>query len=268
MADSGQGLGRSPLSRPGLAVSALVVALTLVLGGTSGCASGTSTSTDTEVTTVNPSTATSSPDGSTEPASAAATSSGSRNESDSICGLEGVVLEGTVTEAPEAEWAYHGTAAYPTSPVYGPGAIDAEDNFSYCFQHSPEGAVFAASSYMAQPYDSRVGRPWLEYYVADGPYREHLMSSTATARPSDEVSIDDVQMEILGFKLLSYDGATAKVDILVEATYGTTTFYHSSIHNLVWQEGDWKLSTETDAPIDGKNISNPSGYVMWPGRQL
>lgn len=263
MADSGQGLGRSPFSRPGLAVSALVVALTLALGGTSGCASGTSTSTDTEVTTVSPSTATSSPDGSTEPASAAATNSGPRNESDSICGLEGVVLEGTVTEAPEAEWAYHGTAAYPTSPVYGPGAIDAEDNFSYCFQHSPEGAVFAAASILAQPFDVRTSTSWFDYLVAEGPHRDYLLAPPETPSPYSGAPLDSIDAKVVGFRLLAYDGSTAKVDVALEATYGAKTIYQSSIHDLVWQNGDWRLSSETESPVVSGTIANLSGYILW-----
>ena len=256
MANDDANVDRSPFSKPGFIVSALVVALVLVLGV--GVIIGRRSDDDSGAAD-----ATADPTGSAGVSTTANAGATSTDGDASICGLEGVVLEGTVTEAPEATWAYHGTAAYPSSPVYGPGATDVEDNFSYCFQHSPEGAIFAASSYMAQPFDTRVGKPWLEYYVADGPYREHLMSSTATARPSDDVPIEAIQMKVVGFRLLSYDGATARVDVAVEATYANRTFYHSSIHDLVWQDGDWKLSTETDTPIDSGNISDLSGYVMW-----
>lgn len=63
----------------------------------------------------------------------------------SVCGLAGEELSGTVTTAPPAEWQFQDVYAFPTSPTAGPGET-APDGYPYCFQHSPEGALFAAAN--------------------------------------------------------------------------------------------------------------------------
>ncbi len=63
----------------------------------------------------------------------------------SVCGLDEEVLSGTVTTAPAATWQYQDVYAYPTSPTFGPGAT-APQGYRYCYQHSPDGAVFAAAN--------------------------------------------------------------------------------------------------------------------------
>ena len=133
----------SPFTRPGFIASALVVALVVILGivvvvthkggGRTPATSATASSGGSDAASADSS-------GSAPPQEA---------ESDSVCGLTGVVMNGTVSQAPQAQWDYIGVFPYPTSDQYGPAAT-ADEGYRYCFQHSPQGAVFAAATAAAQ----------------------------------------------------------------------------------------------------------------------
>jgi hypothetical protein len=86
----------------------------------------------------------------------------------SVCGLEGEKLSGTVTTAPAAEWKFQDVYAYPTSTTFGPGETARRATRS-CFQHSPEGALFAAANVtiIGGPADQLV-KPWIEYALSEG----------------------------------------------------------------------------------------------------
>lgn len=176
----------------------------------------------------------------------------------SICGLEGVVLEGSLPIAPDTQWEYQGTTAYPVSPKYGPGEVS-EGGYRYCFQHSPEGALFMAANAVSQgTYDDGTVGGWLNYVVAEGPYREELLTDIG-----DGGTTDNGRLSIRGFRLLAYDGTTARVDLAVRATVEGQTVVFSGVYDLVWQEGDWKISTDTPAPLNMAQIPDMSGYITW-----
>ena len=106
----------SPFTRPGFIASALVVALVVILGivvvvthkggGRTPATSATASSGGSDAASADSS-------GSAPPQEA---------ESDSVCGLTGVVMNGTVSQAPQAQWDYIGVFPYPTSDQYGPAA--------------------------------------------------------------------------------------------------------------------------------------------------
>ena len=176
----------------------------------------------------------------------------------SICGLKGVVLEGTLSIAPETQWEYQDTTAYPISAQYGPGKVS-EEGYRYCFQHSPEGALFMAANAISQgTYDHQAAGGWLDYVVAEGPYRESLLQDMGS-----EASPNDSRLSIQGFRLLSYDGDTARVDIVVRATVSGQAAIFSGVYDLIWQNGDWKISTETPEPLNMAQIPDVSGYTAW-----
>lgn len=176
----------------------------------------------------------------------------------SICGLKGVVLEGSLSIAPETQWQYQDTTAYPISSQYGPGAVS-EEGYRYCFQHSPEGALFMAGNAISQgTYDHQMTSEWLDYVVAEGPYREELLQDTGSAQ-----SPSNSRLAIQGFRLLSYTGDTARADIAVRTTVSGQIVAFSGAYDLVWQDGDWKISTETSEPLNMVQIPDISGYIAW-----
>jgi hypothetical protein len=242
---------KSPFTRPGFIVSAVVVALLLVLGailGTVGILDATRDEPAAAPTATTPEEKARQPrEVAQEPAAGA-----------SICGLNGEVLEGTVDEAPAAEWEFQGTVGYPTSSVYGPGKTDVNEVRS-CFERSPEGALFMAANAVAQGSDRNTAEAWIHYALAEGPGRDALLSESVGS-----TATEGVRLQVAGFRVLSYDGATATVDLLIEGSAEGQNVTMSAVYFLVWENGDWKLSAEdSSAPVDFAAVADSSGYVPW-----
>lgn len=244
--DTGQ--QQNPFTRPGFVTAGIVLGLIIMLGvgvaivnATRGESSSTS-----PVSSTPPPNATSTP-------SAADTA-----ESGSVCGIKGQVLKGRLSIGPETEWEYHGTTAYPTSKKFGPGATDEKSGFRYCFQRSPEGALFTAANAIPQGSDKSVAREWLNYVVSRGPYREELRTDV-----SEGTSDEGVRIAIVGFRLLAYDGNIARVDIAIRGTVGGRTVTMSAVYEFVWQDGDWKLNADIAKPVNVAEIPDSTGYIAW-----
>ncbi|MFJ2521304.1 hypothetical protein ACIOWF_20240 [Cellulosimicrobium cellulans] len=240
---------QNPFTRPGFIAAAVVVALVVVLGIVIAIVSATR-SDDPDPA---PEPSTSSPTTSAAPTSEPSDVAGGA----SVCGLvEGQELTGTLSTAPNAEWAYQGTTAYPTSSEFGPGETTA-GGVRYCFQHSPTGALFMAANAITQGSDPSISAEWVEYVYAPGPHREHLLSAGAAQET------EGTRASIAGFRLLSYDGESARVDLAVRASTGGDTATLSAVYDLVWIDGDWKVSTDTAQPLDIAAVPDIAGYVAW-----
>lgn len=244
---------RSPFTRRGFIAGGLVVVLIVVLGVVIGIVNMTGDEPDTD-----PPVSTSS-DRETEPPASEEPTAGDTEPS--VCGLEGSVTEtAQLSEAPAVdEWTYQGTAAYPVSREFGPAETD-ETGIRYCFQRSPEGAVFAAGNALVQGTDPSSTDAWMARFLADGPYRDQIMQETASS--SGDASTG-VRLNIAGFRLLSYAGTSARVDIAVNGSADGQSLVGSYVYELVWQEGDWKLSADTPNPFEFATIPDLSGYIPW-----
>ena len=237
---------QNPFTRPGFIVSAVVVALVLVLAAVLGTVSVVNASRDEPTaapSTTSPEQESEQPDESTTAAS--------------VCGLEGEVLEGTVDEAPAAEWKFQGTTGYPSSEEFGPGRTD-ENGVRSCFQHSPEGALFMAANATTQGSDPATAEPWLRYAVSEGPNREALLAEGGEVSGSEGTRI-----QITGFRVLSYDGKTAEVDLLASVTAQGQAAEMSSVYYLVWEDGDWKIDSSAATPLDVGTAVDTSAYTTW-----
>jgi len=239
---------QSPFTRPAFVWAAIVVGLVLVLGAVLAVHAMT-----TGKTTASPPTA------SGRPTAATSTPSPSTSSSEaSVCGLSGTVMAGTLSKAPAATWAYEGTTAYPTSDTYGPGKTDA-NGVRYCFQHTPAGAVFAAANAVVQGSDAATAKPWLDYFAAAGPYRDTLLNSGGSG-----AAASGVRLTIEGFRLLSYDGTTARVDVAFRGSGSGSTVFGSGIYPLRWEGGDWKLAPTSASDLNMvAQIPDLAGYVSW-----
>lgn len=250
---------KNPLTRPGFIAAAVVIAVVLVLG--LGVLIGTFTNKNEDH---GHDSATGSTQGTQANDDADHQGAGDKNAGgDSVCGLGGEVIEEkTLSKAPKAEWKYMDIVAYPTSKEYGPGKT-ADEGYVYCFQRSPEGAVFAASnviSHSMAPAD--IKNPWIEYIVAESPYRESFIAESL--EDSDDEGTSDTRLDIQGYRLLSYDGNRARVDIGIRGVSGGQTVYMSNLCDLVWENGDWKLEVSGDGEaLRSAVVPNLSGYVDW-----
>lgn len=240
---------QNPFTRPGFIVGAVVVAALIV---TAIVLTILNLNRDNDAAPPAPdpsSSATSSAAPSPEPSGVAGGAS--------VCGLAGEELSGTVTTAPAAEWQFQDVYAFPTSPTAGPGET-APEGYRYCFQHSPEGALFAAANVTVIGFsDPSIRASFLEYALTDGPYRDTLLSDVGTGGPSD------VRASIAGFRMLAYDGESARVDVAFTGSSGGQSVNGSLVLELVWNDGDWKLDATNPEPVRTAQLPDLSGYVSW-----
>ncbi len=197
--DEHQDPTESPFTRPGFLISAVVIGLIVVLGVVVTVRiAGDNSSANSPPVSIAPTGSTSStPNASADPAA-------------SVCGLPAGTDTDPLTVAPAVIWNYQGTIAYPRSPESGPGKT-AQQGYRYCFQHSPSGAVVMAANALAQGSDPELGESWAGYALAEGRYREQLADEIGAA-----TGTQGSRLKVAGFRVLSYDGATARIDLGVE----------------------------------------------------
>lgn len=234
---------RSPFTRPGFVVAALLVVL-IVVAGIVMLASGA----------LNRPTSDQAPSGSAQTPTASPEIELAGGES--ICGLEGVATTGAADTPPEVEWTVVGNFPVPGSPEVGPGETT-EDGLRTCYQRTPEGALVAAVNYMGAATDARLLIPAYEYSTAEGPGRERAI---ALAREQDGAGSN--RASVVGYRVLGYDGETAKIDLALQLESGQ---YLSVVNDMVWEDGDWKgvVTNEGTAPTQPSEIADLGGYILW-----
>lgn len=242
---------QSPWTRPGFLMAGALVMLLVIAGVVLSIIFTLGGNDDADSTSSKPAT------------TAAPTPDEGEGSGSSVCGLDGDVLEqARLSKAPTVdEWGYIGTTSHPISKEYGPGETD-ESGFYYCFQRSPEGAVFAAANAVALGTDTVLAPQWMKYFLADGPFNEQLLSELDDS-PSGATSASPPRMQIAGFRLLQYDGDSARVDMAVTTNANGQAVTVSTIYDLLWEDGDWKLSSAKEDPIEVVAIPNIAGYVAW-----
>ncbi len=247
----------SPFTRPGFIAAAVIVALILVMAialiitnATRGDAdSAASASPDVES-----SSSTEPEEPEPQPAS---------NSKGSVCGLKGEVLEkARLPQRPKVDaWDYVARVAYPVSKEYGPGA-EAPKGYPYCFQRSPEGALFAASYMLAASGGTGSTSAWAEYVTSKkSPNRAKALE---LLNDDEQTSAGSLRVSLVGFRLLSYDGTSATVDLAARVMDEGQTAYASMIFDLVWEDGDWKfLPKNTEDPGEFTQLPDISSYIPW-----
>lgn len=178
----------------------------------------------------------------------------------SVCGLDDVEMSGSVKEAPATEWEFVGRVAVPSSTSNaGPGVIE-NDGFRYCYPRTPEGALFATANLFGLTIDRSTLDQVAEDLVVEGEARDKFIRTApeTMAKPAESFSAD-----ITGFRVLSYDGSTATVDLAVRLTTGELLSY---VFDVAWVDGDWKWSPSNgDSGVDVVLIQSLGGYVPWSG---
>jgi len=177
----------------------------------------------------------------------------------SVCGLPGFETESNLTAASDTKWELVGTVAAPTDPKVGPGKIDS-DGFRSCYAHTPEGALFAAVNYVALASDSR-NIPKLPDLIAPGKGKD-----AALAQSTDAPTPSTTRLQVAGFKINSYNGSDATVDVVWAVTsQGNALVSFPTV--LRWTGGDWKIVLNDDGqpPYGGSQLQSLGGYSPWAG---
>ncbi len=247
--------GRSPFTRPGFIAAAVVVALILVMAIALVVTNVTGKGADSAASTpATESSASTEPEESEKPAS---------NGDSSVCGLKGEVLKkARLPQRPKVDsWDYVARVAYPVSKEYGPGA-EAPEGYPYCFQRSPEGALFAASYIAAAGTGAGSTSAWAEYVTS----KKSPNRAKALERLNDDEQTDTgtLRVSLVGFRLMSYDGTSATIDLAISLMDEGRTAYASLIIDLVWEDGDWKfLPKNAEDPGEFSQLPDIAGYIPW-----
>lgn len=152
------------------------------------------------------------------------------------------------TSAPQATWRPENMASIPTSPDYGP--IRTEGPIHSCFQHSPTGALIAATVIlegMATP-----GQAAQVAYagMTPGPGRDATIASTTDAKQS--------ALTPVGFSIGACQPDRCQVSLLL-----TDGAYGQFAMSMVWRGGDWKIDG-TGGPLQPvASQTMPSGFIPW-----
>lgn len=184
--------------------------------------------------------------------------------SDSICGLPAGDQSIPTTNAPDSTWELIGRIAAPIDEEYGPGVIEA-DGLRSCYAHSPVGALYAVANFYAQGSSDDLAVRNVEEHVAPGPGQvisvEGVKESLADGTRGGS---DDVSVQFAGFQFVSYDGASATIDIAGRTSAGVV---FSAVTQVQWLDGDWKVVIQDNGQPQVPQRSLPSlvGYVPWSG---
>lgn len=137
----------------------------------------------------------------------------------------------------------------PVSKTAGP-IVDSP--IRSCFEHSAEGALYAASWIMLQLNDPAVSQQTYERYVINGPKWE--ASSGGTFR-------------VAGYQIISAeaDRVTIRLAMTVPSV-GDGSDWWSFDLTMVWQDGDWRLrvpDTTSTNPLGFTRVSDTSKFIRW-----
>lgn len=234
----------SPLRRPGFIASAVVVGIIILLGVGLAVSNLWSGRVEPPAPTTPPVVA--------SPRATATTAAPLA----SICGLPGYEPTGTLTKAPTATWTLVGTTAAPKTDAAGPGQVD-QDGYRNCYAHTPEGALLAGANFLAMSSKPDLAKRVAEGSVAPGPGRDR-----ALAAPSN--SGGGTRIQTMGFRVLSYTGDKASIDIAFRTSNGA---YAAIVWELVWSDGDWKFRLTDSGELVNQpvQLKDLGGYVPWSG---
>lgn len=163
--------------------------------------------------------------------------------SDSACGLDGSQASTFDGFPNDTHWnGFVGAVQVPTSPTHGPGHVE-EDGFRSCWAKTPEGAVFAALTYLALANDAELALRTAEEMLAEGEGKEHTQELVS------EHGIETVRAEHRGVRLISYGTDRARVDAAATVGDLSSDDLLSMPVDLRWEDGDWKVVTREDGSM-------------------
>lgn len=238
---------RKPWQRPGFIVATAVILAAIILGIVALVRSGMSSPEQTDAPTPSTAATTASP-----------TPSATTEPSDlSACGLEAIDLDGTLDAAPETDWTYVGVTAMPSVSGHGPGSVSPA-GVRTCFAHTPTGAVLALANFLTQVNSPELQQEALREFTAQGAgYDEAVNAGPTSSQPAD--------LSVVGFRVLSYAGDEALVDIAMRVVTGGQQAYVSVRAPMLWQNGDWRYVPGADGQGQYPSVVLPSigDYVVW-----
>lgn len=181
----------------------------------------------------------------------------------SVCGLEATGGT-TLTSAPDdVEWEFLGGIAAPKSAEHGPGIVDEQTGVRSCYSHTPEGALLSLAGRIAASGDPDLLLETTRALSLDGPGKDLSIQRIEERIASGATTAPPIRVE--GFRLLSYSGEEATLEVVASADSGSELMYLTTSAIMEWHEGDWHVKFKDDGssgPVEGQ-VSDLSGYIPW-----
>lgn len=200
-------------------------------------------------------------------ASGAATTTATATDPDaSICGLPAGDQEIPATP-PDAHWTHVGQLEAPNG---APGPGSTAGGIRSCYAHSPTGALFAATNFLAAE-SGAVGEHAQERLLPLFAVTPALEEAEAQpAGTCHENSAGTEELQLAGFRITASNADEVTVEL---ALYGYSAEGKRAIAGMSlpmrWEDGDWKFVLTSAAcdsdPYNTTGLENISGYVPWGG---
>ncbi|MBN9748646.1 hypothetical protein DMP23_47560 [Amycolatopsis sp. A1MSW2902] len=152
------------------------------------------------------------------------------------------------TSGPKVAWRAEDLASIPTSPDYGPtrtvGPVHS------CFQHSPTGALMAATVILEGLAAPATATQVANAGMTPGPGRDATIASTSDAKPS--------ALTPIGFSFGACQPDRCQLSLLLtDGAYGQFAL------SMVWRDRDWKIDGAGGPVQPVASQTMPSGFVPW-----
>lgn len=161
--------------------------------------------------------------------------------------------EALPSEAPAVDsWEDVSGVGIPTSDTYGPYVQDGE--LWTCYEHSPTGALFAATYvFAAMGQVSGFADAW----VPEGDFRE-LVAEQEQASPA----ATDGTLTPAAYRFVSYTDDKAIVDVVTEFSNSDGSANLSMRFALQWSGDRWMVDAE-DSSKEFTPLDSLDGYTQW-----
>ncbi len=200
------------------------------------------------------------------PASAISTSATAKS-TEPACQRE-ASKSSSIDKKPLADrWEPWGKALRPVSQEFG-GEKTGENGSPACFEHSPEGALFAAATYFGALFSQEeFHKLALDHVYPQGEGQKFYDAWLAAAGQDtyDEASSRDFKVK--GYNLDSYSTEKAVVAIVLGVD-SLPNRYLVLRFPLIWADGDWSINStersEKELYADlGELTTSLDGYTAW-----
>lgn len=180
------------------------------------------------------------------------------------CTLNTTDQDITTTPPQAVRWVADRWAILPE--VEGAGPCTEREGYRVGFAPTQTGAVLAAYHYFVHgiPASADDGtRGLLEHALLDGSLKESILQQVDDVENGVEVRVPDSDyrgVELGGYRITSYDGESAVVDLLIrnETSAGSLTT------KLVWEGGDWRIDPASgEAWGATQSNARPQDFVSW-----
>ncbi len=193
-------------------------------------------------------------------ADAGPTPTGEDDVDASTCGLTSSDMSVPSMPIPSVPVAVGDQMRVPSLPGVGPGVIPDDGGISYCFAHTPTGAVLAAANFFTWFSSNQQLPDVVLRLMEDSPARDSLASQVDAGWSGQTASPAVIQ----GFQFEDRGSDHALVVLAV-----STVAYPDQLVAwpvpLAWQDGDWKAvvpASESwgERPIQSLDVE---GFVPW-----